>query len=81
VLIIVAADLIRFVSLIQVTSLLVLISSARRMGLPGGGALPPLLRGPACLTALAALELGSSLVLTHGAPILERAPFVVIPNY
>jgi hypothetical protein len=75
----------------------VLISSARRMGLPGGGALPPLLRGPACLTALAALELGSSLVLTHGAPmlkfpfvplairtaqiILERAPFVVIPNY
>jgi len=96
-LIVVAADLVRFVSFVQVISLLVLISSARRMGLPADGTLPPMLRSPARLTALAALELGSSLVLTQGAamskfpfmPLVNRmvqimhdgAPFVVIPTY
>lgn len=74
-LIFVGADLVRFTSLIQLTSLLALISIARRVGLPSGGTLPALLRNPVLLSAIAAYELSTSLVLTDGS-VMMKFPFV-----
>jgi hypothetical protein len=91
------ADVVRFVTLIQVTSLLVLLSAARRAGLPREGTLPPTPRRAAAVVVLVGFELGSSLTLNDGSPMLkfpfqplvQRAvaiaggtqPFVVIPPY
>jgi len=96
-LLVVGADVVRFVTLIQVTALLVLVSAARRTGLPGPGTLAPTPRCAALVVALVGFELGSSLTLNDGNPVLKfpfqplvlRAvaiaegtqPFVVIPNY
>jgi hypothetical protein len=74
---VIAADLVRFVSLVQVTSLLVLVSAVRRVGLPAGGCLPlawrPHARGIA--VSLAVFELSTALVMTNGAPMM-KFPFV-----
>jgi hypothetical protein len=89
------ADLVRFVSFSQITSLLLLVSAGRRVGLPQGGTLQGLMRSPALITAIAAYEIGTALVMTDGSamlkfpfvPLAQRlmevtrglAPFVVIP--
>jgi hypothetical protein len=95
-LIVLGADLVRFVSLMQVTSLLVLLSGARRLGLPADGTLPHALRNKALLCGLAGYELATALMLTDTTlmmkfpfvPLVQRlllvlrsGPFVVIPPF
>lgn len=91
------ADITRFVTLIQLTSLLVLLSAVRRIGLPTGGTLPATSSSAAILTLLAAYQLGTSLPLNDGSQIMKfpftplvsralaihqgKANFVVIPSY
>ncbi len=91
------ADVVRFVTLIQLTSLFVLVSAARRVGVPRHGTLPPAPRRAALVVVLVAFELGSSVTLNDGnpmqkfpfQPLVLRAvaiaqgsqPFVVIPPY
>ncbi len=70
-------DLVRFTSLIQITSLLVLVALARRRGVPEGGSLPVLLRSAPVLITLACYELSSSLVLTDLGPMM-KFPFVPV---
>ncbi len=93
----VAVDGMRFASLVQCASLLVLLSALRRFGVPVGGSLPAGLRNPGVLAALAALQLGCVLPLTDTQPMLRfpflplidrvieiaagRAAFVVVPDF
>ncbi len=74
-LLLLGADLVRFVTLMQVNSALILLSLSRRAGLPPGGALPAALRNPVWLGALAAYEIGTALVLTDASPMM-KFPFV-----
>ncbi len=95
-LLLVGVDVVRFVTLIQLTSLLALISGYRRYGLPANGTFStPNRLTP--LIAIAALELGSTLTLNDGNPMLKfpfmplvqqaisigrgHTPFRVIPPY
>jgi len=73
-LLIVGADVVRFVTLIQVTSLLVLVSAVRRLGLPPAGTLPPTRHRVAMIMALAAFELGSAVTLNDGNE-MRKFPF------
>ncbi len=93
-LLVVAADVVRFVTLIQMTSLLALLSVARRLGVPACGVVPSSSFRLPILLAIAAFELGSSLPLNDGSPMLKfpfeplvhraiavisrREPFVII---
>jgi hypothetical protein len=93
-LLIVGADVVRFVTLIQITSLLALLSTIKRLGIPPSGTLPSSRRRAVLVTALAAFELGTALTLTDGTQMLKfpytplivravavaqgHAPFVVI---
>jgi hypothetical protein len=78
-LVLVGVDVERFVTLSQVTSLLALISAARRVGLPVGGTLVVSRRGMAIVIGLATFELGSSLTLNDGSQTLKfpYTPLVV----
>jgi hypothetical protein len=73
-LLLVAVDVVRFVTLIQLTSLLLLIAAGRRFGPMPGGALPPLLRNGVALAMLAAFQLGTGVTLNDGYP-MEKFPF------
>jgi hypothetical protein len=91
----VAVDTVRFVSLIQLTSLLVLVSVVRRLGVPGDGLFPAVRWTTPIVIMLAGLELGSSINLNDGQPMLKfpfepliqrtimvahgSEPFMVIP--
>jgi hypothetical protein len=93
-LLILGIDVVRFVTLVQVTSLLVLVSVVRRVGVPAGGTLPHLPHRAALVTVLAAFQVGTGLTLNDGSEMMKfpftplvvravaiaqgRAPFVVI---
>jgi hypothetical protein len=68
---VVAADAVRFVTLIQLTSLLTLVSATRRLGVPQGGLFP--VEGWVLLIIflITAFELGSSVPLNDGSPMLK----------
>ena len=74
-LLLVGADVTRFVTLLQASSLLVLVSAVRRVGIPFGGTLPPHAYRVPLLMALAAFELGTSVTLTDGTQAL-KFPFM-----
>lgn len=76
-LVLLAVDLVRFVTLAQVNALLVLLVSVRRMGLPEGGTLPAFLRRPVIMAGLILFQMGSSLNLTNGEP-MQKFPFIPI---
>ena len=67
----VGVDVVRFVTLIQLCSLLALASASRRLGLPAGGLLRPTPAWRLALIGLTALELGSAMPLNNGAPPLK----------
>jgi hypothetical protein len=96
-LVLLGADFVRFASLLQLTSLLALLSVARHAGLPPGGTLTPGSLAKFALVALISFQLGSSLELTDDAPMakfpyqqkLERLiavlegdiPLLVLPRF
>lgn len=73
-LLVVGADVVRFVTLIQVTSLLVCVAALRRVGVPPAGTLPPSRHRLALVMALAAFELGSAVTLNDGNE-MRKFPF------
>ena len=66
----VGVDAVRFVTLVQLTSLLVLAAAVRRLGPPAGGWVPVPPRWKAAVAAVALLELASAMPLNDGqAPL------------
>jgi|GEM_PF-3968529 len=74
-LLIVASDIVRFTTLTQLTSLIILVATTRRLGLPFGGTLPAPIRQPVIIMTMIAFELGASVTLTDGSQ-MDKFPFM-----
>ena len=70
----VAADIIRFMTLVQLTSLLALVAVMRRLGRPISGTYPASAWRLPMILALAGFQLGSALPLNDGQP-MRKFPF------
>lgn len=96
-LLLIAVDVVRFATLIQITSIVVLLSVARHDRRGTEDVFPPSSRNIAIVMILAMVQLGTSIPLNDGNEILKfpftplivhaieagegKTPFVAVPNY